>query len=166
MRKELIIALTAVFCLGWITSILVGAINSEASPVQPSMPKGSALGEKSSPSDWISEGAIHVYPDKIVVDVNNPRWASFTDTNSMDPIIDKGANAIEIIPESADQINVGDIVAYESPNFSGTVIHRVIDKGIDRDGVYFVLKGDNNENPDPGKVRFDQIKRVLIAVIY
>jgi hypothetical protein len=166
MRKELLIALVAVFCLGWIASILTGAINSEASIVQPSMLNGTADAEKPSPSDWIKESAIHVYPDKIVIDVNDPRWASFTDTNSMDPFLDKGANAIEIIPESADQIGIGDIVAYESTKFSGTVIHRVIDKGVDSEGTYFIIKGDNNANADPGKVRFSQIKRVLIAVIY
>ena len=34
------------------------------------------------------------------------------------------------------------------------------------EGIYFILKGDNNPEQDPGRVRFKQIKRVLIGVIY
>ena len=31
---------------------------------------------------------------------------------------------------------------------------------------YFIMKGDNNPTSDPGKVRFSQMNRVLIAIIY
>ena len=84
----------------------------------------------------------------------------------MDPVIDAGANAIHIIPKSVDEINVGDIVAYNSIYSDGTLIHRIIEKNTDKDGVYFILKGDNSPRQDPGKIRFHQIRRVLVAVIY
>ncbi len=155
--------LIAVFFLGWTSSMLVGVLANDA---QPSMPNGNTFGEKDSPSDWIDESSIHVYSDKVVIDIDNPKWAKFTDTNSMDPFIDEGSNAIEIVPESPLQIQLGDVVAYESDKFDGVVIHRVVEKGYDDKGVYFILKGDNNMNVDPGKVRFNQIKRVLVAVIY
>ena len=45
---------------------------------------------------------------------DNPEWSVFTDTNSMDPVIDSTSNAIEIIPKQAEDIHVGDIVAYQS----------------------------------------------------
>jgi hypothetical protein len=84
----------------------------------------------------------------------------------MDPVLDASANGIEIIPESEADIHVGDIVSYQSSSVEGTVIHRVVELGNDEEGWYAIMKGDNNQFADPGKVRFDQIKRVLVAVIY
>ena len=122
--------------------------------------------EIASPIDRIMEEQILVLKDKVVLNIQNAEWASFTDTNSMDPIIDAGANAIEVVPESEDEINVGDIVAYESDYAEGTIIHRIVYKGQDEKGTYFVIKGDNNPVSDPGKIRFEQIKKVVVAIIY
>jgi hypothetical protein len=122
--------------------------------------------EVASPSDWIPEDFILVTNEKVVLNIQGAEWASFTDTNSMDPVIDAGANAIEVIPESPEDIQVGDIVAYESEYAEGTIIHRVVYKAQDEKGPYFVLKGDNNPINDPGKIRFEQIKRVVVAIIY
>ena len=102
----------------------------------------------------------------MVIKIEDPEWATFTDTNSMDPIIDYGANAIEIVPKSEDDIHLGDIVSYKSLYSDSTIIHRVVEIGQDEKGTYYRLKGDNNEYNDPGKVWFSQIKRVLVAVIY
>lgn len=122
--------------------------------------------EIASPMDRIREDQIIVTDERIVINLKGAEWASFTDTNSMDPVIDAGAHAIEIVPTSEDQIIVGDIVAYESEYASGVIIHRVVHKAEDEKGTYFVLKGDNNPVSDPGKVRFEQIKRVVVAIIY
>ena len=122
--------------------------------------------EQNSPMDRIKESQIHVYDDRIILDIKNAEWSSFTDTNSMDPVIDKGANAIHMVPNSPSEIEVGDIVAYKSVYASGTLIHRVVDINVDDKGIYYTLKGDNNPTNDPGKVRFEQIERVLVAIIY
>lgn len=122
--------------------------------------------ERSSPYDWIKENQIKVYRDRVVIDIDNPQWATFTDTNSMDPIIDIGTNAIEIIPEKEEDIHIGDIVSYNSKYAEGTIIHRVVDISEDEDGWYAVMKGDNNTKEDPGKIRFEQIRRIVIGVIY
>ena len=122
--------------------------------------------ELNSPSDWIKQNQIHLYEDKVVIDLENPQWAVFTDTNSMDPVIDDGSHAIELIPQSSEQIKVGDIVSYKSEYADGTIIHRVIEVGEDEEGWYCRMKGDNNAFEDPGKIRFDQIRRVLVAIIY
>jgi signal peptidase I len=122
--------------------------------------------ELPSPQDWITQDKISVLKDKVIISVSNPEWAEFTDTNSMDPVIDSGSNAIEIIPKSSDEIQAGDIVSYRSEYAEGNIIHRVIKTGYDDQGWYAVMKGDNNPNPDPGKIRFSQIARVVIAVIY
>jgi len=122
--------------------------------------------ERLSPQDRISEKQIHVYDDSVIIEIDEPEWSTFTDTNSMDPLLDKGANAIHIVPKHEDEVDIGDIVAYDSAYTEGTIIHRVVEVGYDNQGKYFIMKGDNNPGNDPGKVRFSQIKRVLVAIIY
>jgi hypothetical protein len=122
--------------------------------------------EVASPANRVPEDLILVTNEKVVLNIKGAEWASFTDTNSMDPVIDAGSHAIEMIPKSEDEIQVGDIVAYKSDYAEGTIIHRVVFKGKDEKGTYFVLKGDNNPINDPGKIRFEQIKRVVVAIIY
>jgi len=120
--------------------------------------------EKASPQDWIAEEDIKVYSSGVFVELEDARLAKFADTNSMDPLFDQGANAIEIIPKTSDEIKVGDIVAYEYDDM--LVVHRVVEINEDEQGIYFIMKGDNNSTNDPDKIRFDQIKRVVVAVIY
>jgi len=120
--------------------------------------------ERISPYNWINENQIHVLNDKIIIDIPNPEWAAFTNTNSMDPVIDEAANAIEIVPDSPDDVHLGDIVSYRKGG--DTIIHRVIGKGEDSEGVFFIMKGDNNPSKDPGKIRFEQIQRIVVAIIY
>ena len=122
--------------------------------------------ERAGPGDRISEDQILVSNERVLINIQGADWATFTDTNSMDPVIDAGANAIEVAPRSPEDVQVGDIVAYESKYAEGTIIHRVVAKGEDEQGVYYTIKGDNNSAPDPGKVRFEQIKRVVVAIIY
>ena len=120
--------------------------------------------EQPSPADRVKESQIYVYPDEVVINIENAVWSTFTDTNSMDPVIDAGANAIQIVPKSPTEIQVGDIISYDTS--IGTVIHRVIEIGYDDKGWYAIAKGDNNSEPDPSKVRFEKIKRVVVAIIY
>lgn len=122
--------------------------------------------EQNSPKDRISEDQILVNRERIQINLQDATWATFTDTNSMDPVIDAGANAIEVTPRNEKDLQVGDIVAYESEYADGTIIHRIAHIGIDDEGTYFIMKGDNNPTSDPGKVRFSQIKKVVVAIIY
>ncbi|MBI4450542.1 signal peptidase I [Candidatus Woesearchaeota archaeon] len=121
--------------------------------------------EQPSPKERISRDKILVYDDKVVIEMPNVVWAMFTDTNSMDPVIDQGSYALEIAPQSPAEIQPGDIISYKSPFVSGNVIHRVIETGNDGEW-YAVAKGDNNPSPDPGRIRFSQINRVVVAIIY
>lgn len=119
-----------------------------------------------SPKDRIPERAIGVYRDRVVLDLQDAQWSTFTDTHSMEPVIVAGANAIQVVPESPDDIQVGDIVSYESRYADGIIIHRVVYKGTDEEGIYFIMKGDNLPTSDPGRVRFEQVRRVVVAIVY
>lgn len=120
--------------------------------------------ELQSPGDWVKEEQIKVYRDQVIINVNGASWAGFTDTNSMDPFIDENANAIEISPDNPQSINAGDVISYQTEK--GVIIHRVLSKGEDELGVYYLVKGDNNNFGDPFKVRFENVKGVVVAVIY
>ncbi len=160
-RKQIITVLLA-FMLGLIFNDAYSELSSLERPLS-LLQEGV---ERASPSDWIKEDQIKVYNDRVIIDLKDAEWASFTNTNSMDPVLDEKANAIEIIPKSVDDIHVGDIISYNSDYVDGTIIHRVIKIGSDEKGWYCIVKGDNNQSPDPGKIRFNQIKRILVGIIY
>ena len=165
MKRLIVITLALCFIIGWLSSTYIqelqqqpSVINAQPLPFQKNL-------ELASPSDWIKEKDIHVYKDRVVIDIENPVWAKFTNTNSMDPVLDETAHAIEIVPKSQYEIKVGDIISYKTSFANEPVIHRV--KEIGNDGEWFAItKGDNNPSQDPEKVRFDQVKRILVAVIY
>lgn len=122
--------------------------------------------ERPSPKQRVTYDKVEVYSDKVILDIQGAVWASFTDTNSMDPVIDENSYALEIVPEKPEEIQVGDIISYNTPLAEGTIIHRVVDKGFDEAGTFFIAKGDNLPNNDPGKIRFNQIQRVVVGVLY
>lgn len=119
-----------------------------------------------SPSDYISDSQIRVYSDKVIIDVPGVTWTRYNSTDSMKPVIDDGANGLEVPPRSEDELKVGDIVSYQAFWNDTLVVHRIIEIGQDSFGKYYVLKGDNNDGPDPGRIRFSQIKYKTIAIIY
>src|SRR3989344_6804572 len=79
-------------------------------------------------------------------------------SGSMEPVLYRGDLIILTSPKD---IKVTDVVIYQRPDISETIIHRIIEE---RDGGY-IIKGDNNPIPDPGIVRRNQIiGKVIYAV--
>jgi len=100
------------------------------------------------------------------IDIKNAKWRKFIDSNSMDPLIDEGTTTIEIKPKYANEIKVGDIVAYDVDGFDYAFVHRVVEIGNDKDGIYFITKGDNFHAKDPSKLRFSDIEGVVVGILY
>jgi hypothetical protein len=156
MKLQQLLLVIVIFFVGFFTSqLFITALATDE-----------AIGgnDVASPYDHIKEEQIKVFEDRIIIDVQGAEWANFADTNSMDPFLDQGSNALQLVPTSTDDIHVGDIVSYKRGN--SRIIHRVVFIGEDEEGTYYILKGDNNPTSDPGKVRFEQIDRVLFAIIY
>ena len=118
---------------------------------------------ENAPSDWISKDDIIILDDKIILQIPNTTLSSYANSGSMKPIFDEKANGIRIVPKNEKKINVGDIISYKLGDI--LIVHRVIKKGIDDEGVYFVVQGDNNILTD-GKIRFKDIRYVTIGVIW
>jgi len=163
-----ILLYVVIFMLGWTASVLYLQFNYSEGE-NPAI-LGSFLSidspEMISPQNHLGEDKIHVYEDRIILDLADASWSTYADTNSMDPIIDINANGIEIRPQSIRDVGVGDIISFRKQGINGLVVHRVVEIGTDSNGWYVITKGDNNPTQDPGKVRFEDIHGVVVGVIY
>lgn len=124
---------------------------------------GLVAGEAVIPSSFITSDDIRVYDDKIVIDIPNVSISNYASSGSMLPIIDEETKGIKIKPESPEQISKGDIITFKKDNKD--IVHRVVEKGHDEKGVYYLTKGDNN-NVNDGKVRFSEIEWITIGFLY
>ncbi len=169
MKLFRLFAIGAIFTLGIVAGLLLA--QAQGGGAWQEAPRSALLQvtgpqPRASPADRVGERQIEVYGDRVVLDVAQAQWARFSDTKSMEPVITAGSNAIEVVPGNESQVQVGDIVSYQSEYANGYIIHRVAYKGEDEHGTYFIMKGDNLPTSDPGRVRFSQIKSVVVAIVY
>jgi hypothetical protein len=115
------------------------------------------------PHDIVKDGQIEVYKDKVIIKIEDASLSKYAPTGSMIPVLNENSNGIRIKPESETDIQIGDIVTYEKDDV--LIVHRVIGKGKDNQGNYFLVKGDNNSIAD-GKVRYNEIRYITIGVIW
>ncbi len=159
MKNKIIYFL--VFVLGFLSCAFVLSLNYGFE-----VPLNSVIASSNnvnSPSNWVDQNSIIVYEDKIVINIENSSLSRYAPTGSMKPVFDYGANGIRVVPETPEQINVGDIVSFRKGN--NLIVHRVVKKGEDEEGIYFITKGDNNSYTD-GKIRFEEIEYVTVGVIW
>ena len=115
------------------------------------------------PSDFITEDKIIADKDKVIIKIENSVLSRYTSSESMVPIFASSATGIGFKPEAEGQIHIGDIVSFKQR--SEMIVHRVIKRGEDESGGFFVTRGDNN-NFDDKKIRFEDIDSVLVAIVY
>lgn len=129
------------------------------------LPFGNGLvsAESGSLSDFVGREDILVYDDYVLLKIKGATVSTYAPSGSMAPLLNSHANGIRIVPADSDKINVGDIVSYKLDD--KLIVHRVVEKGKDDGGVYYVVKGDNNSTID-GKIRFEDIKYVTVAVVW
>jgi len=119
--------------------------------------------EKVAPSDFVSEDKIYFEDGKVIIELEDAVFSKYVDSGSMEPVLGASSTGVGIKPVSPNGISVGDIISFEKEGI--VIAHRVIQKGVDKDGDYFITRGDNGDSDD-GKVRFNQIESVLVAIIY
>lgn len=148
-----------IFIIGFLCSYILFSTQS----LGLEMPLSFSPDHTKAPSDWIKQEQIKVEKDRVIINIKDASLSRYAPTGSMLPVLNEHTNGIKIIPHSPEEIKIGDIVTYENKN--KLIIHRVIDKGIDEQGTYFILKGDNNSVSD-GKIRFKDIRYVTIGILY
>ncbi len=145
-------------------SLLALSANIILTKIEPRTEYGNSNTTGIMPMDRVSQEKISVFSDKAIISVQGLKWANFSSTGSMLPVLGTGAHALQIIPRNAYDVKVGDIISYNLDN--KIIIHRVIELGEDEFGWYAITKGDNNPEPDQLPVRFFQIDRIVVGIIY
>lgn len=116
-----------------------------------------------SPPDFVKDKQILVYEDRVVLNIEGARLTRYAPTKSMVPVLDSGANGISVKPKDENEIEIGDIISFWREG--NLIVHRVVEKGVDENGAYFVTKGDNSPVVD-GKTRFSEVEHKLVGLFY
>lgn len=92
-------------------------------------------------------------------------------SGSMEPVFYRGdivvvekTDFLEINEFKPNDVQVGDIVVYNAKWFPNPVIHRIINDTTVNGIKYFVIKGDNNDAPDPYLVSQSQITQRVVKI--
>src|SRR3989338_4151555 len=92
-----------VFVLGILVGIFIVYLQFEGFE----NPFASSVVGENAPSDWIAEDNIHIYPDRVVIDISGATMSRYAPTGSMRPVFDQGANGIRVVPQSEADIQLG-----------------------------------------------------------
>jgi len=117
-----------------------------------------------SPSDRITSSELQVFSDRAVIQKQGLMWAKIKNTHSMEPVLNSNSISLELPPVVPTDVKVGDIISFKQGSI--VLIHRVIEINQDSEGWYAITKGDNNNEPDSEKVRFEQIQGVVVGILY
>lgn len=92
-------------------------------------------------------------------------------SGSMEPAFYRGdivlvekADFLGINEFNASDVKVGDVVVYDAAWYDQPVIHRIINITDINGTTVYVIKGDNNDSPDPYYVTSSQIKEKVVTV--
>ena len=167
-RLTLILTFVLIFLIGALSQEVYSAFSTN--PIT-EVPYAYTNQGALSPSDHIQESQIKVEEGKVcITGLPSFTLSRYADSGSMKPTLHQATNGIEVEVKSPDDIQRGDIIAYEAKWAeekwgSKLVVHRVIEKGYDQNGFYVLTKGDNNVFTDP-KVRINQIKYLTVGLLY
>jgi hypothetical protein len=114
--------------------------------------------------DRVTGNQIHLYKDKLVIAAEGLMYAKVEDTKSMEPLLSKNSHTIEAAPV-IENLKVGDIISFYEPSVDKVVVHMIIEIGYDEQGWYARTSGYNNVYADSWKVRFENIKGVVVGVL-
>ena len=122
--------------------------------------------EKPSPAGIIPMGNVSWKTGEITIKVPGLTLAALEDSNSMDPLFDRGHLLIETTEFNPDELVVGDIVSYHAGSGS-YIVHRIESIEEDENGRLFRFLGDNNVGRrDPYLVRAEHLRALVVGIIY
>lgn len=114
----------------------------------------------------INKNNIKFYPNKVIV-YEDFTYGVLSDTWSMLPLVDETSFFIlQDITKYNKEINICDIIIWKDPNSLEQYGHRVIYKGYDKEGLFYVTKGDNTKHNDAKKIREDMVRFMVVGILY
>ncbi|WP_459538649.1 signal peptidase I [Methanobrevibacter sp.] len=91
-------------------------------------------------------------------------------SGSMEPAFYRGdivliekADFFGIHEFNPEDVQIGDVVVYDAVWYDQPVIHRIINITDINGTTMYVIKGDNNDRPDPYYVKADQIQEKVVT---
>ncbi len=125
-----------------------------------------AKDELHSPCDRIKSDDINIDEDKITIWLSDADTTNVKGSGSMSPTFAGESDLLYVVPQKESDICVGDIIVYKESKEARSVVHRVIKIEEDALGTYFITKGDHNKGEDSFKPRFNNIKWVVVGILY
>lgn len=114
---------------------------------------------------------IAIYALIIIIGLIAAQHMNVVVSGSMEPVFYRGdivivekTNFLGINEFNPNNAKVGDIVVYNAAWFPNPVIHRIINVTQVNGSEYFVIKGDNNDAPDPYLVAPSQITERVATI--
>ena len=119
----------------------------------------------------ITKKEIAIYALIIIVGLILANHMNVVVSGSMEPVFYRGdivvvekTNFLGINEFNPENAQVGDIVVYNAEWFPNPVIHRIINETEINGTKYFVIKGDNNDAPDPYYVSPSRITERVVTI--
>ncbi len=164
-KKSLVFA--AIFAAAAVLALLGGKLNDNVMVIT-GFAVGNAEEERHAlmPADRITEDTLRTSDEGVLIKIANATIGRIEGTNSMRPLIGSESSAVMVRPHNAEDIKEGDIAAYESDDAAGLVLHRIVRTGSDEGGWFAITKGDNSRKEDPERVRFEQVRYVVVGILY
>ncbi len=150
MHKLLWATLILGIALGWIIGMHSNGIILE-------QPAGYVSTEQLSPGNYLNENQFYATKTNLLINQPNIQLTRYTNTNSMDPVLDENSNGIEL-PYTGQTLHPGDIISYEKNKT--LYIHRIIN--ITNDD--YTVKGDNTTTTET--IQKEQLRGILIGILY
>ncbi len=123
--------------------------------------------ERISPNDWVDYNQI-VYDKKLkLLTIKlepNVKIFGIADTGSMDGLLDYWHNVIAIDHFDKTKLTVGDIVVYQID--TTRICHRIVEIKEDKHGRIYRCRGDNCIDTDKWYLRDENIKWLVLGIVY
>lgn len=118
----------------------------------------------SAPQKRVDLKDLAITKDAAIISVKELTPGIIAPTGSMYPLLQGDTIVLEKTPENHNELIPGDIIIFESKDTR--IIHRIIEIGWDEEGWFAITKGDSNPFEDPFKVRFEDVRGVVVGIIY
>ncbi|MDO8628555.1 MAG: hypothetical protein Q7R56_02265 [Nanoarchaeota archaeon] len=151
MYKIIIGLLIITFSLGWLANELYHNPPLRLEHPFPGLP------EQASPHQRIRINDLSQTKDHLTINQDNTILVTYTNTNSMDPLLDDNSIGIEI-PYQGQKLGIGDIISYTYEEQH--LVHRITAI----EGTTYTMQGDNSNTTHT--IQQKDIKGILIGILY